>query len=106
MKLLEYMAMERATVAPRSRNIEDLIDHTVNGLLFEPDSEESLAHALRRLALDEKLRHQLGGQARLKVLRLRNWSRNAEVVERAMAEAAGSPRVSLSEQLPSGTPRS
>jgi len=105
MKVLEYMAMERATVAPRSRNMEDVIDHTVNGLLFEPDNEEALAQTLRRLALDEHLRLQLGQQARSKVLRLRNWSRNAEIVERAMSEAARAPRVSLSEQLPRGTER-
>ena len=80
MKLLEYMAMERATVAPKSPNIEDLIDDGVDGLLFEPDHEEALIAVLRRLTTDESLRLRLGRQARLKVTRLRNWKRNAEVV--------------------------
>jgi glycosyltransferase involved in cell wall biosynthesis len=99
MKLLEYMAMERATVAPRSANIEDLIDDNVDGLLFEPDSEEELAKALRRLALDEVLRLQLGRQARLKVTRFRNWQRNAQIVVDAITESGKPHTVSSAQQL-------
>lgn len=86
MKLLEYMAMERATVAPRSPNIEDLIDDGVDGLLFEPDKEEALVAVLRGLAADESLRLRLGRQARLKVTRFRNWKRNAEIVVHAVRD--------------------
>ncbi len=103
MKLLEYMAMERATVAPRSPNIEDLIDDNVDGLLFEPDNEEALAAALRRLAGDDELRLRLGQQARLKITRFRNWQRNAEIVVRAIGEAVNPQRVSSAEQLGSRT---
>ena len=103
MKLLEYMAMERATVAPRSPNIEDLIDDKVDGLLFEPDNEEALAAALRRLAGDDELRLRLGQQARLKITRFRNWQRNAEIVVRAIGDAANPQRVSPAEQLGSRT---
>ena len=98
MKLLEYMAMERATVAPRSRNIEDLIDDGVDGLLFEPDSEDALVAVLRRLSQDEALRERLGRQARLKVVHVRNWQRNAEIVIRAIAEQSRQ-GVSPAEQL-------
>ena len=86
MKLLEYMAMERATVAPRSPNIEDLIDDGVDGLLFEPDNEEALVAVLRGLAADESLRLRLGRQGRLKVTRFRNWKRNAEIVVGAVGD--------------------
>jgi len=89
---------ERATVAPRSRNIEDLIDDGVDGLLFEPDSEEALVAVLRRLAEDEGLRERLGRQARLKIVRFRNWQRNAEIVIRAITDES-EPRVSPAEQL-------
>jgi len=89
MKLLEYMAMERATVAPRSPNIEDLIDDNVDGLLFEPDSEEALAGVLARLANDAPLRVRLGHQARLKVTRFRNWQRNAQIVAHSIADGPG-----------------
>ncbi len=103
MKLLEYMAMERATVAPRAANIEDLIDDNVDGLLFEPDNEEALAAALRRLAADEGLRLRLGQQARIKVTRFRNWRRNAEIVLRAVTDNARSRNVSSAAQLRSRT---
>ncbi len=86
MKLLEYMAMERATVAPRAPNIEDLIDDNVDGLLFEPDNGAALAATLRRLVYDESLRLRLGRQARLKVTRFRNWRRNAEIVAHAVTD--------------------
>jgi glycosyltransferase involved in cell wall biosynthesis len=99
MKLLEYMAMERATVAPRSANIEDLIDDKVDGLLFEPDNEDALTGVLRRLAADETLRLRLGQQARLKVTRFRNWRRNAEIVVRAVTEDATARGVSPAPQL-------
>jgi glycosyltransferase involved in cell wall biosynthesis len=99
MKLLEYMAMERATVAPRSPNIEDLIDDEVDGLLFEPDNEEALATAVRRLAADESLRLRLGRQARLKVTRFRNWQRNAEIVVRAVTNDVRPQRVSSAQRL-------
>src|SRR5688572_32918449 len=103
MKLLEYMAMERATVAPRSANIEDLIDDKVDGLLFEPDNEDALAAVLRRLAGDETLRLRLGQQARLKVTRFRNWRRNAEIVVRAVTEDSRTRDVSPAPQLGSRT---
>jgi glycosyltransferase involved in cell wall biosynthesis len=99
MKLLEYMAMERATVAPRSPNIEDLIDHNIDGLLFEPDNEKALAGALYRLADDRELRLRLGSQARLKVTQFRNWRRNAEIVVRAVADSAAPRAVPTAPQL-------
>jgi glycosyltransferase involved in cell wall biosynthesis len=99
MKLLEYMAMERATVAPRLPNIQDLIDDNVDGLLFEPDNEQALASVLRRLADDPALRLRLGKQARLKVTRYRNWQRNADIVVRAITQAARLRPVSQIEQL-------
>jgi glycosyltransferase involved in cell wall biosynthesis len=99
MKLLEYMAMERATVAPRLPNIQDLIDDNVDGLLFEPDSEQALSNVLQRLADDAALRVRLGKEARLKVTRHRNWKRNAEIVVHAITEDARLRHVSQAEQL-------
>jgi len=99
MKLLEYMAMERATVAPRLPNIQDLIDDNVDGLLFEPDNEQALSSVLRRLADDPALRLRLGKHARLKVTRYRNWQRNAEIVVRAITQAARLRPLSQIEQL-------
>ena len=53
MKIPEYMAAGRAVVAPRMANIEDLVDHGRTGLLFEPESVESLARQLRRVLENE-----------------------------------------------------
>jgi glycosyltransferase involved in cell wall biosynthesis len=78
MKLLEYMAMGRAVVAPRAANIRDVVEEGVDGLLFEPGSARELAAAVQKLAGDAPLRHALGQAARSKVERERNWSRIGE----------------------------
>ena len=80
MKLVEYMAMGRAVVAPRLDNIRDLVTDDSNGLLFTADDSASLADVLRRLAGDSALRVRLGRNARLTVELERNWRRNAERV--------------------------
>ena len=91
MKILEYMAMAKAVVAPRLPNIEDLIDEGADGLLFEPGDALSLASILQRLASDEDLRVRLGRRARSKIEGERNWRRNAEtVLDRVAAEATSS----------------
>jgi glycosyltransferase involved in cell wall biosynthesis len=80
MKLLEYMAMERAVVAPRLENIAELITDGRDGLLFVAEGSDSLASVLRRLAVDERLRSALGREARRTVQEGRNWRSNAERV--------------------------
>jgi glycosyltransferase involved in cell wall biosynthesis len=89
MKLVEYMAMERAVVAPRLDNIQDLVQDEHNGLLFTPESASSLAVVLRRLTADRALRASLGREARQTVVRDRTWRANAErvvtLVEHAVA---------------------
>ena len=85
MKLLEYMAMERAVVAPRIRNIEDIVDDGVDGLLFAPDDADSLTEVLRRLLHDPALRARLGQAARRKVAHERNWMNNAATALEALA---------------------
>lgn len=80
MKLLEYMAMGRAVLAPSLENISDVAGHEVNALLFTPDSPRDLESMLRRLAADPVLRDGLGSRARATVERERNWRRNAETV--------------------------
>jgi glycosyltransferase involved in cell wall biosynthesis len=80
MKLLEYMAMGRAVVAPRLENVRDLVEDEVDGLLFEVGDAGALGAAVRRLAASAPLRQRLGGNARRKVEQARNWRRNAEAV--------------------------
>jgi glycosyltransferase involved in cell wall biosynthesis len=80
MKLLEYMAMGKAVVAPRIENIRDIVTDGHDGLLFAADSTDELTEVLRRLAQDAQLRGRLGREARRTVQRCRNWRSNAERV--------------------------
>jgi glycosyltransferase involved in cell wall biosynthesis len=72
MKLLEYMAMGRAVVAPDLDNIRDIVTHGQDGLLFTPGDPAALAEAVTRLA-DAEVRDQLGGAARRGLLANRTW---------------------------------
>jgi glycosyltransferase involved in cell wall biosynthesis len=80
MKLVEYMAMSRAVVAPRLDNVVDLVADETDGLLFSPGDHASLSVALQRLVGDRQLRDQLGRAARLKIEQSRTWRHNAEHV--------------------------
>ena len=80
MKLLEYMAMGRAIVAPDAENIRDLVTDGIDGLLFEPGNAQSLINAMSRLSADLELRKRLGAAARRKILQERNWLAIAQEV--------------------------
>lgn len=80
MKLVEYMAMSRPVVAPRLKNIQDVLVDETDGLLFSPGDPISLSSALRRLLADTALRERLGQAARLKIERSHTWRHNAELV--------------------------
>ena len=88
MKLLEYMSMARAIVAPGKENIRELIDDDQNGLLFEPGRADRLAAQLRRLVADRELRDAVGASARRKVEHERNWR---SVAQRVLAAVGSAP---------------
>ncbi len=60
MKVLEYMAMGKAVIAPAMDNIRDLIGDGRNGRLFEPGMTKTLTAAMRDLVEDVQLRRTLG----------------------------------------------
>jgi len=74
MKLLEYMAMGTAVIAPAMDNIRDVVTNRVNGLLFDAGSPDALLIALRELRDDPGLRAALGANARASVERDRTWT--------------------------------
>ena len=86
MKLLEYMAMGRAVVAPRLDNIRDVVEDGRQGLLFTPGDGAALAAVLQRVTSDGDLRGRLGREARLAIETTRNWRRNAERVLQLVSE--------------------
>jgi len=87
LKLLEYMVMGKAIVAPACANVQELLEPEVTAVLFEPGSVAGLADAIRRLRDDIGLRERLGSNARSEVLRRPlTWSSNAQRVTRLATE--------------------
>lgn len=94
MKILEYMALGKTTVAPRLGPIEELIEDGRTGRLFTRRSVAELVACLRDLAADPRQRERLGQNARRHVLAERTWRKNAEqIVELYQAvTASGVPK--------------
>lgn len=85
-KLFESMARARATVAPRTEPIAQIITDGVNGLLFDPQDPGSLRAALQRLIASPTLRATLGAAARASIREHHTWDRNAQAVLRALPQ--------------------
>ncbi|MBI3320804.1 MAG: glycosyltransferase family 4 protein [Candidatus Omnitrophica bacterium] len=89
MKLFEYMAMGKPTVAPRYSPLEDVIAHGQDGWLFEPGNAEALAQGLITLLTDDALRQRMGASARAKIIQERNWLTNARAIQTLYEQVAG-----------------
>lgn len=90
LKLIEYMALGKAIVAPASDNIREVLTDGADALLVARDDEAALHQALSALVNDGALREKLGAAARASLLR-RNltWAGNAEKVERLAETVLG-----------------
>ncbi|HSE05718.1 MAG TPA: glycosyltransferase family 4 protein [Methylomirabilota bacterium] len=85
-KLFEYLAMGKAIIAPRRRNIEEIVADGHTALLFAPGEARELADAIRRLHRSPELRRQLATAALdLFEDRKYDWEANA----RRVLEAVG-----------------
>lgn len=80
LKLFEYMAMGKATLAPNTEGVREVLKHGVEGVLFDPEQDKAFSDALERLILDAELRERLGRAARNRVEREFTWRANAERV--------------------------
>ena len=81
LKLFEYLALKKAIIAPKCPNIEEVLDHDKNALLFDEGQNDSFESTLTRLCADAKLRQRLGSAAGETITRLGlTWTRNAERV--------------------------
>jgi glycosyltransferase involved in cell wall biosynthesis len=67
--LLESAAAGKCRVAARVGGIPTVVEHGVDGLLFDKENVSELAANLERVIEDEDLRHRLGAAARERVAR-------------------------------------
>lgn len=78
LKLIEYLALGKAIVAPNQPNIAEVLSDDVNALLFEPGDSTGLERLLARLAHEPALRQRLGQGARDTIERMQlTWAGNA-----------------------------
>ncbi len=93
MKILEYMALGKAIVAPRQENIVEILRDGEEAALFTPGDQASLAQALRLLVSNAQEREKLGNQARAAIQsRGYLWEANAARVAAMMQEWQGHAR--------------
>jgi len=85
--LLEAMASRKAIVASRVDGIPTYVHDGHNGLLFEPESVDGLADALRRILGDPALRERLAGNGHRDVHEQLSERRYVEGISRMVAFA-------------------
>lgn len=85
-KLFEYMGQGKVVVAPSTEPIAMVIRDRENGLLFPPESRETLRGQLDLAVNDAGLRGRLSEQARCDALGKHTWLKNAERTVEALFE--------------------
>ena len=101
LKLLEYLALGKAIVAPREPNLLELLSDGENALLFERSAPNGLEHALARLCGDPDLRERLGSGAHATIARKQlTWENNARRVVALAVSALGARNPGKSDVLP------
>ncbi len=76
-KIFEYMASGKATVATRVGQVAEIIEEGKNGLLFDPERAGELTEKVLALVDSEEKRRQIGEQARRDVLAKWTWEHMA-----------------------------
>jgi glycosyltransferase involved in cell wall biosynthesis len=81
MKIIEYMGLGKAIVAPRQENIEELLSDGRTAILFQPGDTAGFARALAALVDDSVLRSRVGESA-FRAIHERGllWEANAQRV--------------------------
>jgi len=78
LKLVEYLAMGRAIVAPASPNIMEVLTDGENAVLFDPERPDGMLQAIERICNDSDLRSRIAEGARSTISnRGLTWSNNA-----------------------------
>lgn len=78
LKMMEYMVLGKAIVAPKESNLLEILSDGDNALMFDSQAKQGLEAALTRLCQDSALRQQLAAGARATIGRLNlTWNGNA-----------------------------
>ncbi len=86
--MFEYMAAGLPVVAPHAARIPQLVEHGVEGLLYDPADATALARTLEQLATDGSLRGRLGASARQRAVREYSWRAHCEALDRRIGALA------------------
>ncbi|HAH21477.1 MAG: hypothetical protein A2Y00_03605 [Omnitrophica WOR_2 bacterium GWF2_43_52] len=79
--VIEAMALERPVVASRLGALPEIIDDTVDGILFEPNNPQDLAQKIKLLLADDSQRQKIGKAARIKVANNFSIDKNIRSIE-------------------------
>jgi len=85
-KLFEYMGAGKCVVASRLGQLDEILQHGVNGLTCEPNNPQELAATIEKTLASDSLREKLSTRARSDVLSQYTWSHAARVVCGAIDE--------------------
>jgi glycosyltransferase involved in cell wall biosynthesis len=83
LKVFEYMASGLPVVAPGLPRLQGLIEHGVEGALYEPATPAALAEAMATLA-DPAIRAQMGQAARARAVRDYGWDAHCRALDAAL----------------------
>jgi len=88
-KLFEYGAMGKPLVAPRMPPIQEVIEHGVSGLLFEPENQDDMIRQILNLMESSSQREALGRNLRMRLGSHYTWEMNTKVLIAAVSGCSG-----------------
>ena len=99
-KLFEYMACGKAILASALGQIEEVIEHDVNGWLTEPGKIDSLVTGLEILVSDPLKRSRLGKNSRSRVMASYTWAHHTKkILDKVVAVYLRSPKSYTGEDM-------
>jgi len=81
-KIFEYMAMAKPTIAPAQGQMNRFFENEKEILLIKPGDQEQLISRIIRLFRDSALRERLGSNARHKISNSYTWEYNAKRISK------------------------